>query len=662
VKKLYIIIFALLAVFGRAATISGTNEGSGVRFVGTVNASRNSAGLITYTLTGIGYRYNRNVNPMAWQSGAQWYGDGPEGGTMSSGAIASGQSGSQSAQFQTNIALAYDLVVSVAVGPDMWGGGHQACASVTIHYDAGQTGEGNAIGPNGDRLLIFGWTNNTGNSKLVGIYGSDGFLFGTALVPNGGSYNNNLSVSPNDSRTFQLVSFDSTGFSNSPDNPSGKGYLSITDTNRNGSYTDFVDGLSVPSQYTSTLSNGTTTTAQQAQQSQQSYNTSTSSPPSGTPSSTTSTVTVIGPNTTISGNSGTVGPSVTGPGTGTGGATEGTLGAGLAEVNTNLRGIKAAIIAQGPNGGGSGSGTTVNVNMSGVETRLDTANATLNTISEKVTAGEDRMAELDTDADSIRDHITQAGARNITQEAQAALVAGEQAGTSLRDSAGVSAILGVANSNVSGPGASSVSLPIQLQGPILVGGFGATIDLSPTQSNGAQAKLGQDWSWFLSWVKHFIAATAVIWFCKEAIDAAKQACYALGATPQHQVGGTTQLVVSSTIFGTAVGMPVAAPMWGLSVIAITASIIAAPTLIAAGIYTFANVAGVISSFGSSVSSLAQAAGSGAPGVFSKVFGLCNAVCPVPLLLVIGMNRLLLSISSMVQFVALHVGIKLMGML
>lgn len=266
------------------------------------------------------------------------------------------------------------------------------------------------------------------------------------------------------------------------------------------------------------------------------------------------------------------------------------------------------------------------------------------------------------DGESVRDAISENPAASAGGKVADAQAAGTQAAADLEASGAITAIKSITAAGGVSSAMSTGSAPVivNVSGPIssaVVGG--ASLNLSPGTSGGL---LGVDFSPFLTWVRHFIAAMALLWFAREVIEAVKQACMSLAATPQHALGGTTTIVSRVNVLGNTVGAVPAAAMWGVVIIASTAAIIAAPTILASSVYLVANVSGLFSGIGSAMSSFATAAGGGGTGagVMVKIFELCNLVCPVGLLITIAINRVLVSITSLVQFVALQVAVKLIG--
>jgi hypothetical protein len=346
--------------------------------MGTLTAFRDNTGKITYTASGTGYTATSGDFSTGMYA-VPWYADGPEAGNSP----IINKTGTWTAFINTNFAQAYTLTVSVAV-TSYWGG-IQATSQCVIEYGANEGGSGTVKGPDGPRAGIFSWINDKGKTQIVGIGDGNGSIFGLKTVLSNQGYDKFLNIEPGDTKTYTINAIDPYGWSQSPENPSGSNYFLISDHDGTGTVTQ-PDSIKIPNGHPSTTQQGNGMTYQDSSSGPV---TNGQTPPKGDPKG----------GNLVTGIANPTGSTATGSGTGTGNATEGTLGAGLAEVNANLKAIKQAIIAQGPNGGGTGGGTEVD--LSGVESRLDTVNSNLETSNEhleKVAGIAGRQAELEESA------------------------------------------------------------------------------------------------------------------------------------------------------------------------------------------------------------------------------------------------------------------------
>lgn len=232
--------------------------------------------------------------------------------------------------------------------------------------------------------LNFSATNTSGAAKWFGV--TDGLVtFGLTLVAPGGGFSSSITVSDDDTRQFQIVEIDMPGFSGSSDNNGGPGHVISFDLDGDGITNGKNDGFVIPNTYLTGVGSplgassgvaappGLANNAPSAERSQAAANAAATGSTAGGAAHSIGNVNIGGG---------------VGSGTGGGALQEGTASSQLAQINANLVSIQKTIAAQGPNGGGSGGGgeVTVDVDVSGVETRLDTANESLGVLEENATS------------------------------------------------------------------------------------------------------------------------------------------------------------------------------------------------------------------------------------------------------------------------------------
>lgn len=318
------------------------------------------------------------------------------------------------------------------------------------------------------------------------------------------------------------------------------------------------------------------------------------------------------------------------------------LVAGLNDLNATLKGGLNVNVTSGGTGGGTGSDE-------GTHSRLDTANTHLQKIASLVPTDPTNAAAGNNAAAIGANAAADVEAAN----SRAAAMGQGIAGTALF--AGVSTVA-VSPMSADNGFASQPQYLSTTDNSLLVRMFGTQLDVNPFSSSAlgkiTQGKTGV----FLAWIRNFIAWALIVGFVKWTLDKVLETCRSIGQVSPLQLSPSSQIVVQTSVVGNSVGVPFAAGMWALQLIAITTGILAAPSIIVAAIYT----TGEFSSLFPSGSTAAQVAanGSAGGGWIANMLSYSYLILPVTVMITISINTLFIRLTNIVQTLVITIGLKL----
>lgn len=367
----------------------------------------------------------------------------------------------------------------------------------------------------------------------------------------------------------------------------------------------------------------------------------------------------------------------------TGAATQADIQDSTNAIVAALKVVDQSVKANAPVAGGSSTDTqvlaavtanTTATNMT--NSKLDTTNGSLSTISSGVSSANGKLDTLNTTATGIK-----TGVEGLYTKAQrdADILAGQtsanakgasygselnaakaQAQADANDAAAnvENTALGQAASELAGspmPVNNGYALTPQdrtFEGnPVLPGVW----DMNPFTSTklGTFMSNGNGAQQFTTWIRNFVEWAIVVGFLGWVWSKVYENCQALGTTQQAQLSGSTQIVLAGSVAGNSVGVIPAGTMWGLSVVVGSTLLLAAPVIIVAG---FSDASGVVEAKAAAIA--AKQSTSSATGWLLNILSYTYVCLPVTLVITTYINRLLVNMASVTQYIITVVAFKI----
>ena len=476
------------------------------------------------------------------------------------------------------------------------------------------------------KKMTFTGTNSSGTTQIMGIHKQGtGLVYNMQSVPAGGTYTSTMDVLGTDTSSYAVATVDVNGKSATGEQVTGQ-------SDGKGNFgADFGGTQWFTDQGTpQTQANGTTLTSPDV-------TSVTPSQMTPTGQQTAATAASGGPATNpfqqdTGGQAANSSP--------TGAPTQGSMAANTNAI-TNAIAKLGATVAAGATGG-AGGGT----DMTATNAKLDAIKAVL----DKSDPSGTYVVGKQSDANS--DSTTKAGAMSgqmsseiSTTTALAATLTGS--GLLAGGTAVGAQTMGTSSSYASSAHVSGAS------DAGLIGAMGG-VDSNPFTSAHVAALLGEGvLAQFAAWVRNFIGWCIVVEFLYFTACEVKETCRELGRAQQLRLSAGTEIVLHTAVVGNSIGVPAAGIMWGAGVIVVSTLILAAPTIIVAA---FSSATGATDLISAGVAF--NAAAHAVSGRVADALSYTDKFIPLVLVGTMLVNRVLVQVTAIAQWVVYNVGMKL----